>query len=336
MKRQSTIKGRTSRFVLAVTVCSLVLSLLPTSRPRASSQAISPSIGVNPALVRRNVAPGESVSTTIRLTNYGSDVIPIGVAKANVSGIDEQGTPEITNVVSPRSASDWVTPATADIIVPPEGQKEIEVTIAPPRSTPPGGYNTALIFQAKLPSYYFDLDATARILPALSVSFLLSVGADDKTATNLAALQISKLEAPKLVVAEPVPLVSELRNSSGFFIYPDGELTIKPLLGEAKTVAKLSGTVLLPEATRKYVNVYSDKVWPNIYQATLKLTSEDGQVLVASARFVAFPWPFLLILLLLIVALVGLAARQRLRLAFLALRGINPPKTRPPSRPTLR
>lgn len=312
-------------YIVGVLVSLLVLPALPTN----AQKAISPSIGVSPILVRRDVEPAKSQEVKITLTNYGADPIPLGVVKSTITAINDDGSPEFSSVVGPRSAGDWITPATTDLILPAHSSQEVILTILPPKNAAPGGYNAAIQFQAKLPSFYFDLDANARVLPALSVSILLTV--DAANPPSVKDLTISQLAAPSVVLSAPIPLVTQVSNPTNFFIFTDGDLSLRPAFGSDKTIASLKNSIVLPNSSRKFVSAYTGSIWPGIYKATLSLQQGD-KTLVASARFLAIPWPFLLIFIVLVIFFFSFLGRRRFRQAYRALVG-KPVGVR---RPTIR
>ena len=292
--------------VLLLALLVSVFSVLPAS----GQGAISPSLSISPPLVRETVKPGVSSVVKLKLSNLGQDPIPMSVTKLNISHISDLGAPEFTTDITPRSSADWLVVNKPDMIIDAASDKEIEVAITAPRGTAPGGYSAALVFQARLPSYYFDLDANAHILPALTSSFLITI--DSNNPPTVQDLSISSFEAPGVVVSTPVPIVTEVSNPTSFFIFTDGELVIAPVWGSQKVVTKLSSTVLMPESSRKYINAYTDTIWQGVYTAKMTLNQGD-KILVASARFVAIPWPFIVTALLLVTLLGGLIIRFRRR-----------------------
>ena len=292
--------------VLLLALLVSVFSVLPAS----GQGAISPSLSISPPLVRETVKPGISSVVKLKLSNLGQDPIPMSVTKLNISHISDLGAPEFTTDITPRSSADWLVVNKPDMIIDAASDKEIEVAITAPRGTAPGGYSAALVFQARLPSYYFDLDANAHILPALTSSFLITI--DSNNPPTVQDLSISSFEAPGVVVSTPVPIVTEVSNPTSFFIFTDGELVISPICGDKKVVTKLTSTVLMPESSRKYINAYTDTIWPGVYTAKMTLNQGD-KILVASARFVAIPWPFIVTALLLVTLLGGLIIRFRRR-----------------------
>lgn len=279
--------------------------------PVKSQGAISPSLSISPALVRETVKPGASSVVKLKISNLGRDPIPMSVSKLNISKISDLGAPEFTPQITPRSSADWLIVNKPDFIVDSKSDKEIEVTITAPRGTAPGGYSAALVFQARLPSYYFDLDANAHILPALTSSFLITI--DSNNPPTIQDLAISSFQAPSVVVSTPIPIVTEVSNPTSFFIFTDGELVISPLWGDKKVITKLASSVLMPESSRKYINAYNETIWPGVYTAKMTLNQGD-KVLVASARFVAVPWPFIVMVILLAAVITGLIIRYRRRI----------------------
>lgn len=256
----------------------------------------------------------------IVLANLGADPIPLSASNLSISRISDAGAPEFTNANTSRSAASWITFDQTDLILAANSDQKVWATINVPKDTAPGGYSAAVIFQAKLPSFYFDLDANARILPALSTSFLITVAPISGELPSAKDVKISSFQVPSVVVSGPVPVVTEITNPTNFFIYADGDLTIKPTFGENKTLTELARSVILPETSRTYVTTYSDRIWPGVYTATMSIGNGEN-ILVASAKFVAVPWQFILIVFVLLTIIVGMSGRRRLKKALFALQG---------------
>ena len=280
--------------------------------------AISPTLSINPGSKILTVKPGEEVETSVTLANLGKDPVPLGVGMMNMIGLREDSAPELTTAVTPRSANAWVTTDPTELIIEPGEKQEVTLTLSPPKDIAPGGYSSVVVFQAKLPSYYFDLDASIRALPALSVTLLINVGAGDFP--TAAEVKISSLETPRMVLSGPVPFVLELTNPTGYFIFTNGKLNLDPAFGGAQAISQLNGSVLLPESTRRYVSAYTDRLWPGVYKADFTI-EQAGIKLSSSTRFVALPWPFLVGFIGLILAVLILVARRRFKLAWKVLVG---------------
>lgn len=286
------------------------------STKASQTGAISPSLAVNPSIIRQVVQPNKASTVQINLTNSGVDPIPLSAGKLDIIGINNQGSPEFSNQIGPRSAATWLKTNPTDIILAPHETKQITVTITPPANAAPGGYQAALIFQANLPSYYFDLDANARILPALATSFILTVPAEQMP--TVADLTIEQFKIPKVVVSGPVPVVAQVHNPTNFFIFTDGQINLKPTFGGDQKVTTLNQSIIFPDSTREYVSASSNRLIPSIYTATMSLNQGD-KVLVASAKFFALPWSFILSTVIALFLIIFLIARRRLRQAWAVL-----------------
>ena len=302
------LRKQNSKFII-LSLVIITASLLSPVSPAKSQGAISPSLSISPALVRQNIKPGKKTIVKITISNLGQNPIPLSVAKYNISGINNSGAPEFTAAARPHSGAEWLKVSQPDLILDALGSREIEVTISPPDGTNPGGYSAALIFQARLPDNYFDPDANTRVIPALSTSFLLSVDAVGASPT-IENLSISSFQTPKIVVSTPIPFLIEISNPTGFFFFTDGELTLTPTWGKQKIVIQLANSVLMPQSSRQYTSAYTGTIWPGIYDAKFAL-NQDGKVLVANSRFVAVPWPFIIIVPGVLVLAILLVRRYR-------------------------
>lgn len=292
--------------ILLLAILASVFSVLPAN----GQGAISPTLSISPGLVKQVIKPGEKTVFRIKISNLGKDPIPLSASNFSISGINNQGAPEFTAETRPHSGADWLKVDKPDLILDAQSSQEVPVTILAPVGTVPGGYSAALIFQARLPANYFDESANTKVIPALSTSFLLLVEAG--TAPTIESLSISSFQTPKIVVSAPVPFLATISNPTGFFFFADGELTLKPTWGEQKIVTQLAGSVLMPQSSRQYTSAYVGKIWPGVYDAKFALTEGD-KVLVASSRFVSIPWPFIVMVVLLLVLISGIVVSCRKR-----------------------
>lgn len=286
--------------------------------PAKGQGAISPTLSINPGSKILTVKPGEEVETSVTLANLGKDPVPLGVGMMNMIGLREDSAPELTTAVTPRSANEWVAVDPVELIVEPGEKQNVTIKLTPPKDITPGGYSSVIVFQAKLPSFYFDLDASIRALPALTVTLLINVGAGDFPTAH--EVKISSLETPRIVLSAPVPFVLELTNPTGYFIFTNGKLNLDPAFGEAQAISELTGSVLLPESTRRYVSAYTDRLWPGVYKANFTIEQLDSKI-ASTARFTVLPWPFLLGFIGLLCAALFLTARRRFKLAWKVLVG---------------
>lgn len=306
---------------------ALFLSLAATPAV-GQGGAVSPSVGISPPLVREDIKPGETKEYQLVLTNYGKDTLPLTASTLNITAIDEEGAPQFSTQPGPRSASKWVTILNPDVVIEKGQAKKVTVKITAPKDAAPGGYHVAIVFQANLPSYYFDLDAGARILPAVTSTFLLSVITDNLPTVE--SLTVTDFKVPKLVVSSPVPFVSEIKNPTQFFIYSDAEVKLSSALTGQKSVDIIKDTVLFPETSRRYIAAYSNILWPGVYTAQIEM-KQGGKILVASAKFVAFPWQFILLVGAILLTLIYVSLKKRFHKAYIVLQGGQVPK-----KPTMR
>jgi hypothetical protein len=305
------------KIIQIVSILLLASVLLPTSA-FGQNGAISPSIGVTPAKVVQTVSPGKATDITIKLHNYGRDPLPLSGSLSDFQDDNGNGLPVFTDRVTPRSARNWLNVTKTDLILDPGQTQEVAVKVMPPADAVPGGYHAAVMFQAHLPSYYFDLDANARILPAISVLFFLTIEGD--SVPTVSDLSIQKLQVPGLVVSSPVSVIGSVSNPSNFFIQADAEASIKNRFGSSQKTDQLGQLIILPTGERKIVSAFTDRLVPGIYTASVQLKQGD-KVLVASARFVSIPWQYIVGLVILLLVALGVAGRRRLKRAYAVLAG---------------
>ncbi|QQG49937.1 MAG: hypothetical protein HZB70_04030 [Candidatus Berkelbacteria bacterium] len=317
--------------LILTTLLLLLLPVVPTAL--AQGGAISPTIGVTPAKLFETVTPEKKQQFTIKLRNLGIDPLPLTASTTDVDGITDEGIPVFSEAVAPRSASSWIALSSTDVIVSPGETKELALSVTPPKDAAPGGYTAAIIFQAQLPSYYFDLDASARILPAISVLAFFTIPGSGEIQVDKVSLE--SLKVPRIVVSTPLSVVADVKNDSNFFVQADAQATITNVISKKAKTSKIGSIILLPEKSRKFITAFEEAIWPGVYTATINFTQGD-KVLVGSAKFVALPWAFIILLALLAFLALGFAGRRRVRHAWLVLRGKEHELAATKKRPTLR
>lgn len=316
---------------LLATAALIFLSANVPSNISAQGGAISPTIGVSPTKVLESITPGKEQTFIVRLRNYGRDSLPLAGSTQGISTIGETGVPIFTDNVTPHSASSWLEVENKDVIVEPGEQQEVTITAKPPQDLAPGSYHAGIIFQAKLPSYYFDLDSDTRVLPAISVLFFLTVESD--TLPTVEDLKITGIQVPRIVVSTPLSVTAQIQNPSNFYVQADAKATISGGLNNKNDSEEIGRVLLLPEGVRKFVSAYSNRLLPGIYTASVELKQGD-KVLVASAKFVAMPWQFTIGLIIGTFIILFFAFRRRFKHAYRVLVGkepLHPPRKRQPT-----
>lgn len=314
--------------IFLLVCCAIVL--LGSRSALAQGGAISPTIGVSPAKFFETVAPNQTYNYKIRVRNLGTDSLPLAASTTDIDDISDEGAPIFAETVAARSAASWITLKEKDVIITPGETREVSYSLTVPADAAPGGYTAAIIFQAQLPSYYFDLDASTRILPAISVlAFFTVAGAGEITVDQV---QIEQLRVPPIVVSTPISLVANVKNGSDFFVQTDAEAAIQNVLTKRISTLKLGTVILLPEKTRRFVAAFENSFLPGIYSASINFKQGDKS-LVGTVKFVAVPWPFIVLLIGLAIIAIGFAGRRRLKHAWAVLRGGDVPdrlRTRKP------
>ena len=309
------------------------LILLPSLPVRAQGGAISPTIGVTPAKFFETVKAGGTTEYTIRIRNLGTDSLPLAASVTDIDDISDEGVPIFAESVAKRSAAEWIALGQEDVIVNPGETREVKYSLSVPADAAPGGYTAAIIFQAQLPSYYFDLDASTRVLPAISVLAFFTVAGQGEITVD--QVSIEQLRVPPIVVSTPISVVANVKNGSNFFVQTDAEATIQNVVTKRISSSKLGTVILLPEKSRRFVAAFENSFLPGLYSASINFKQGD-KTLVGAVKFVAIPWPFIILVILLAIIALGFAGRRRFKHAWAVLRGRDIPQQTRTRRPMIR
>lgn len=316
--------------LISLVIIALLLLPMGTS---AQGGPISPTIGVTPAKFFETVPAGKTVDYTIKLRNLGADSLPLTASTTDIDDITDEGVPIFAETVAKRSAAAWITLKEADVIVGAGETRSVTFSLNVPADAAPGGYTAAIIFQAQLPSFYFDLDASTRVLPAVSVLAFFTVAGQGEITVD--QVSIEQLRVPRVVVSTPISLIANVKNDSNFFVQTDAEATIKNVVTKKISTTKLGTVILLPEKSRRFIAAFEQSFLPGLYSASINFKQGD-KTLVGAVKFIALPWPFIITLILLAITAIGIAGRKRLRHAWAVLRGREIPNRTRSHRPIIR
>lgn len=319
--------------LLAIIFFLIITSAFFCSSVYAQSD-ILPSVSLSPAVFEFDVAGGEVISRTIKITNHSAVALPIKVKVVNFEAADETGGMKFVTEVEEEelAAYRWLTIAPADFIIEPQATREINLTVNIPREAVPGGHYVAILFEPQLPSWYFSKQAT-KLVPVVGTLVLFSVqkwslnnfmtasplvitdfNLTDKGRVRtealvlginrlLAWLQINQaLAASDFLVYQSVPreVVLRLKNNSIFHIKPSGRLAVFNIFGKQVAEADLERTTILPQKVRRIpltLNWQSQAGFlPAAYgRYRVIFTAQVGdKAVTADIYFWVIPWVFML------------------------------------------
>ncbi len=263
---------------------------------------------ISPPISEFTIKPGESVTKDIKLTNPTDKVITVTPKVMDFKAKGESGEPAFYDASvedSRYSLSKWVTFTQTEIALTPQQVVDFKYSINAPSSAEPGGHY-GVVFFATDQSVLQENSSNVTLNSMVGSLLLVKVPGD---ITENAALD--SFSADQFIYLSGSPKIDTLvRNLGNIHFKPEGEITIKNMLGSesGKLTVNGEGGNVLPDSARKFENIWKDgKFHLGLYTAKVHLTyGGSGKTLDGSLTFIIIPWWILIIKLVVLAAIIAL------------------------------
>lgn len=275
-------RGYIACFLLLIVCC-----LLPDF---VNAQDFKPKIGVSPHTFEFEVNRGQVIKNKIKVLNQSEIAIPMAVKITNFTAAEETGQmlfDETSQDISIASRK-WIKIENPNFILESGETKDIRFSIEVPENAEPGGHYATVLFEPKLPSFYFK-EGGIRTLPVIGVIFLFSVEVEgllrlgqpltivefnipenlhlkklENFATRFGGLftEVLAAEKQKFSVVENSHLGFFLRikNDDIYHIKPQGKLLILANNNKIVGEVEIPKTTILPGKTRQFPVEFEPKL----------------------------------------------------------------------------
>lgn len=242
------------------------------------AQIISPKLSVSPHTFEFSVFPGEADTGIIEIKNRGNVALPISVKIVDFSASDENGGISFSESDQDVSfaARKWIKVKNPNFILSSDETERVHFTIKIPKNAEPGGHYASILFEPRLPSYYFK-KGKPRVIPVIGVLFLFSVKTLSLNPQAHQKLDIVEFSIPKnnriialenmismllfrekaevgdkIVITKQYPqnFILRIKNNDIYHIRPYGKLLIYNIFGKEVGKAKIPQETILPGRTR--------------------------------------------------------------------------------------
>jgi len=300
---------------------------------------------VSPEMFELKVERGQISEDKMIIFNKSQIPVPIEVMVTNFGAQEESGTITFFDEPAKRVGEEddvsynprkWIKIENPNFILDPYEREEIRFKIEIPENAEPGGHFAVVLFEPKLPSFYFE-EKTVRAIPKIGVLFLFSVKVEglERAEIPLTIIEfaipekfhLQKLEdffvktvraAEGLIIVERshLPFVLSIKNNDIYHIKPEGKLSILNNNGKIVGETEIKETTILPGRIRRFPVEFkpdlperltkflpasiSKFISQNLlfgkYRALLNLKVGDD-IISKEIEFWVFPWKVALILL---------------------------------------
>lgn len=239
----------------------VLIGLILVSISGISSAKEEVTLGVHPPIFELNLKKGQVLKDKIIIWNRSNILVPLEAVVTSFTAADEFGRIQFEK----GDITDWFKIEKPGFILKPGEGREVNFQITIPEDVERGGCYGVILFKSKLPSYYFEKEAT-KAIPQIGVLFLISVGEKEKANFEIVEFGISdknrikpleKITRTVLVKGSYIPFILRVKNNDIYHIKPSGSLKIykttensslQNIIGEAE----IKETTILPGKIRQF------------------------------------------------------------------------------------
>jgi hypothetical protein len=262
--------------------------------------AASLGLTVNPSTTIIQAISPTTVSRILSIQNKGDAKITLQIQLKSFKPKGESGELEYLKNASPILNSVQILDAGTPIdkiILNPEQQKNLELSINLPHNTNISDYYFSVIFISTDTSLVKSSSSINQI--GIASNFLLSVGPKE-----VSKITLEQFSSAKLLEKGPIPFTVKIKNNGNHLLNPTGEIIIKNIFGQNVDKIELPKTNILYDSSRIVTPVWQKKFPIGFYTATINIhTSDKSPAISKTIPLFVFPFQELALIILIIVML---------------------------------
>ena len=260
------------------------------------TQALKLGLSVAPQIFEMDVFPGEPISQKITIGNLSEVSLPVTVRVVDFTAEEDSGEMIFDEASQDPSVASrkWFEIENPDLILEPGERKKVLFSINVPENAEPRGYYSVMIFEPRLPSFYFEETGEAtgevipvqpRAIPVVGVLFLTSIktfALEPEVKEKLEVVEFSLPKEERLVTLEnfvsklignvaqaaqititkksPKNFVLRIKNNDIYHIKPSGKVLIYNWFGKKVGESKIPQRTILPGKTRSFPVEFSPEI----------------------------------------------------------------------------
>lgn len=307
-----------------VVLLSILLPLVCFGLTQAVPADGTVTLGISPQILELSANPGESQTSTFRLTNASKEAVVIKTTAKNFTPRGEEGAIDLTEIKTTYSLADWLTTTPSSVTIAPSATEDFVVTVNVPKDAEPGSHFGSVVFQTVPPE---QKGTAALVSQEIAPVILVKVAGDIHESGQIASFKPAQ---HFYSLEKNIEIKSRIKNTGNVHFKPSGTIIIKNMFGHEVATLQLDKKNVLPDSIRDITTAWQPSGFTvGRYHATLTLvTGSDNSISTAETNIIVFPYqiivPAIVILVLLTYTLYR--GRERLSDAAKALRGKQPGK----------
>lgn len=152
------------------------------------------SLSLKPTVFDLELSPDEEYQATVILINNNDYIVPISISLTDFTEEEPSGKIRFEGIQGETfSPSRWIIFEDTYFFLGPQEKKEIDFTITVPRNAEPGSHTSLLLFEPRLPSFYFK--EGSRVIGIVSLPFIISID-DEGIEREKDPLALKRFEIP--------------------------------------------------------------------------------------------------------------------------------------------
>jgi len=246
---------------LVILIISFVFFIsIPVSR---GAEAKGMSIFVSPPIFELELKPGENYKDEIYLLNKSELALPMEARVVNFSTSGEVGSMDFNLgeediSINPRK---WIKIEKPNFILEPNQSEKIKFEINLPENAEPGGHYATILFEPKLPSFYFE-EKDLKTIPQVGVLFLISIKAEGLT----------RPEEPLTIVEFNIPQYLHLKKLENFLASFAGIFT------EVQAAEKETFSIIETSHLSFTLRIQNNDIYHTKPKGNLLILTENGKI----------------------------------------------------------
>lgn len=300
-------------------LASLILVFVLTSHLSlpTSAHAQQQTLKVSPVIINVTLSPGKTYTQPVAIENLSDSPLPLRTALSDFMTGGEEGGYVFAETKSNPLLS-WIKLDETEFILNPKEKKELQMMITTPDAIPVGGYYGVLFFE---PVAQGDQSSSTKVNAKVGVLMLANIGVPDPNAKKA---EILTYETDFLHADGNISVLLRVKNTSLNFFSAKPTVHITPLLPVETTIREypLEEKIIFPGNIRRWEEAATiQSLPPNIYKATVNISTGNGQVISAEKYLIVLPPSNILIGVFLLFLLVFIITkRKRIKNALAALK----------------
>ena len=252
------------------------------------AQALKLGLSINPQIFEMDVFPGETISQKITIGNLSEVSLPIIVRVVDFTAEEDSGEMIFDEASQDPSVASrkWFEIENPNLILEPGERRKVLFSINVPKNAEPRGYYSVMIFEPRLPSYYFEemreatgevIPVQPRAIPMVGVLFLTSIKTfilEPEVGQKLEVVEFSVPKEERLVTLEnfalklirsvaqaaqititeksPQNFILRIKNNDIYHIKPYGKVLIYNWFGKKVGETEIPQRTILPGKIRSF------------------------------------------------------------------------------------